>query len=251
MLPKRSIVNRRMCWYNFKRKKATLIKRKTRFRARKIIDWRLCFIADSGATEGRDILSLVKRAVDGGATLIQLRGKIWSTREFLEFGIKIRKMLEVKNVPLIINDKVDIALACGAAGVHLGQEDLPLRLARKILGNKRIIGISVNTPDEAEAAENEGADYLGAGPVFPTSSKNNLGPLLGLEGIRRIRAKVKIPILAIGGIKASNAAKVISAGVDGVAVISAIAASPSPNKAATEIIESIGKVKIRSGASEN
>jgi len=207
------------------------------------IDWRLCFIADSGATEGRDILSLIKRAVDGGATLIQLRGKIWSTREFLEFGIKIRKMLEVKNVPLIINDRVDIALACGAAGVHLGQEDMPLPCARKILGETKLIGISVNTPEEAVAADKEGADYVGAGPVFATSSKKVLEPFLGLDGLQKIRAKVRIPILAIGGITVANAPAVISAGADGVAVISAIAAAGNPKKAATEIIESIGEVR--------
>jgi len=219
-----------------------MIKKDLQKRITSRIDWRLCFIADSEAAAGRDILCLIGEAVKGGATLIQLRGKIWNTREFLDISFKVREMLEAKNVPLIINDRVDIALACGAAGVHLGQEDLPLPYARKILGRNRLIGISVNTPEEAIAAEKKGADYVGAGPVFHTSSKADLQPLLGLEGLKKIRAKVKIPILAIGGIKAGNAAKVISAGADGVAVISAIGVSKNPREAATELIDAIGKV---------
>lgn len=226
-----------------------MIKGKTRFKAKKFIDWRLCFIADSEAAAGRNILRLISGAVEGGATLIQLRGKMWSTREFLEAGIKVRKMLEAINVPLIINDRVDIALACEADGVHLGQDDLPLPCARKILGKSRLIGISINTPEEAREAEKEGADYVGVGPVFATSSKKDLEPFLGLDGLQKIRAIARIPILAIGGITVGNAADVISAGADGVAVISAIAAAHNPKKAATELIESIGRVK-KAGSNE-
>lgn len=208
-----------------------------------LIDWRLCFIADSDAAVGKDILQLIAEAVEGGATIIQLRGKKWSSREFLDMGIKAFRFLRHQRIPLIVNDRVDIALACEADGVHLGQDDMPLPYARETLGKSRIIGISVATPAEAEAAEKGGADYVGAGPVFSTLSKRDIGPLLGLEGLRMIREKVKIPILAIGGISASNVADVISAGADGVAVISAIAAAKNPVQAATEIIESIGKLK--------
>ena len=210
-----------------------------------LIDWRLCFIADSEAGAGRDILQLIAEAVEGGATIIQLRGKKWTSREFLDVGMKAGRFLRPRKIPLIINDRVDIALACGADGVHMGQDDLPLPYAREILGKDRIIGISVATPSEAEAAEKDGADYVGAGPVFATLSKTDLGPLLGLEGLRTIREKVKIPILAIGGIYASNVSDIICAGADGVAVISAIAAAKNPVQAATEIIESIGKLKNR------
>jgi thiamine-phosphate diphosphorylase len=122
---------------------------------------------------------------------------------------------------------------------------MPLPYAREILGKKRIIGISASTVDEAETAEKEGADYIGAGPIFQTVSKKDIGPLLGLEGLRKIRERVKIPILAIGGISAVNVAEVISAGADGVAVISAITASDEPQKAAAEIIESINRQKGR------
>jgi thiamine-phosphate pyrophosphorylase len=220
-------------------------KTKSKSRALSPIDWRLCFIADSEASAGRDILQLIAEAVEGGVTLIQLRGKKWTSREFLDVGMKAVRFLGPKKIPLIVNDRVDITLACGADGVHLGQDDLPLPCARKILGKDRIIGISVATPAEAEAAEKDGADYVGAGPVFATLSKKDLGPILGLEGLRTIREKVKIPILAIGGITVANFSDVISAGADGVAVISAIAAAANSKKAAIEIIESIGKLKNR------
>jgi len=206
------------------------------------VNWKLCFIADSEAAAGKDILQLIGAALEGGATIIQLRGKKWTSREFLEIGIKAVQFLRPKKRPLIINDRVDIALACEADGVHLGQDDMPLLCAREILGKKRIIGISVSTPEDAKAAEIGGADYIGAGPIFKTLSKKDVGPLLGLEGVRRIREEVKVPILAIGGISVANAADVIAAGADGVAVISAITAADNPKKAATEIIESIGKI---------
>ena len=203
------------------------------------IDWRLCFIADSEAAEGKNVLALIAEAVAGGATMVQLRGKRWVDREFLDMGRKAVRITRPKKVPLIINDRVDLALACTADGVHLGQQDMPVLYARKILGTDRIIGISVANAEEARAAEKDGADYIGAGPIFSTSSKKDIGPLLGLEGLREIRAKVKTPILAIGGISAVNAAVVISAGADGIAVISAITDAADPRKAAAKIIKSI------------
>jgi thiamine-phosphate pyrophosphorylase len=207
------------------------------------IDWTLCFIADSEASAGRDILWLIEEAVAGGATIIQLRGKIWTDRDFLRRGVKAIELLRPKGIPLIINDRADIALACGADGVHLGQDDLPVRTARKILGRDRLIGVSVNTPEEVRKAEEVGADYAGAGPVFATLSKPDLKPLLGLESLRRIRAETRLPILGIGGITPANVADVITAGADGVAVISAIASAVSPRQASTEFIEAIGKVR--------
>jgi len=156
------------------------------FRSR--IDWRLCFIADIEALAGMDVLQMIGEAVAGGATIIQMRTKKRDTREFLELVIKATELLRNSKVPLIINDRVDIALACDADGVHLGQTDMPLPYARRLLGKKKIIGISVSTLDEARAAENERANYLGVGPVFPTSSKMDLPPVVGLEGVREIRA---------------------------------------------------------------
>jgi thiamine-phosphate pyrophosphorylase len=209
------------------------------------IDWKLCFIADSEAAAERDVISLAAEAVEGGATIIQLRGKKWTSRDFLELGLRAGRLLRPKKIPLIINDRLDIALACKADGVHLGQDDMPLLYARKLLGKDRMIGISVATPAEAEVAARGGADYIGAGPVFRTLSKQDLGPLLGLEGLRSIRQKVTIPILAIGGISSANVSDVVSAGADGIAVISAIASAANPKKAATELIETIEKLKNR------
>ena len=202
-------------------------------------------MADAEAARGKDIIQLIGAAVEGGATIIQLRGKIWTCREFLQVGINAVQFLRPKKILLIINDRVDIALACEADGVHLGQDDIPLPYARKILGKKRIIGISASAVKEAEAAEKGGADYIGVGPIFRTLSKKDVGPLLGLDRLSKIRKIVKIPIVAIGGISAANVAEVISAGADGVAVISAITASDEPQKAAAEIIESINKQKGR------
>jgi len=207
------------------------------------IDWSLCFIADSEASAGRNILWLIEEAVAGGATIVQLRGKKWTVREFLTIGVEAVELLRPKGIPLIINDRTDIALACRADGVHLGQDDLPVEAARKILGLGRLIGLSVNTPEEARKAEDVGANYIGVGPIFPTLSKPDLSPLLGVEGLRRIRAEARLPILAIGGITAARAAEVIAAGADGLAVISAIASAVSPRQASTEFIEAIGKVR--------
>lgn len=211
---------------------------------KKTIDWRLCFIADSEAAAGKDILRLAVEAAAGGATIIQLRGKTWTDQKFLRIASELARVLRPKGIPLIINDRADTAFLCRADGVHLGQDDIPLAAARKILGKKALIGVSVCTPAEAAAAEADGADYLGAGPIFPTLSKLDLPPLLGLAGLREIRARVQIPILAIGGVTAPNAADVMDAGADGVAVISAIASAADPRRAASELIESIGKVKL-------
>ncbi len=207
------------------------------------IDWSLCFIADSEGSAGRDILWLIEEAVAGGATIVQLRGKTWTDRDFFRIAVKAVELVQTKRIPFIINDRADIALASRADGVHLGQDDLPVKAAREILGRDLLIGLSVNTPDDARKAEEAGADYIGVGPVFPTVSKRDLQPLLGLEGLRKIRAEVKLPILAIGGISATNAAEVIAAGADGVAVISAIGSAVNPRRASTEFIEAIGKVR--------
>ncbi len=211
------------------------------------IDWSLCFIADSDAAAGKDILRLIGEAVAGGATIVQLRGKRWTSREFLNLGVQAIRFLRPKKIPLIINDRVDIALACKAEGVHLGREDIPLPFAREILGKNSLIGLSVTTPEEAESAQKMEAGYVGVGPIFRTLSKKDPGPALGLEGLRKIREKIKIPIVAIGGISAANAGDVISAGADGVAVISAITAAQDPRNAATKIIDALGKLRNRAG----
>jgi thiamine-phosphate pyrophosphorylase len=209
------------------------------------VDWRLCFVADSEGAAVTDILTLIGRAVRGGATLVQLRGKAWTDRQFLDLATQARELLMPAGVPLIINDRADIARAAGADGVHLGQTDLPVAAAREILGRRSIIGLSAATPGDAREGEVAGADYLGVGPVFVTRSKEDAGAPLGLVAIRKIRSVTNLPILAIGGISAENAPAVISAGADGVAVISAITAAGDPAREAAKIIESIGILGIR------
>lgn len=205
----------------------------------KLIDWTLCLVSDPEVARGREILPLIEESVDAGVTLIQLRGKKLKIRDFLELALETSKVLRAKNIPLIINDRIDIALSCEASGVHLGQEDLPLPFARKILGKNKWIGITVNTVKEALEAEAQGADYLGVGPIFYTPAKKELKPLLGLTGLKAIKEKVKIPILAIGGINAKNARGVIASGADGIAVISAIMAEEDIHRATRDLIREI------------
>ena len=205
----------------------------------KNIDWALCLVADGEAAGERNIFDLIREAVEGGATIVQLRGKNWNTREFLEMSMKSAAFLRKKEIPLIINDRIDIALACKASGVHLGQEDLPLPFARNILGKRKIIGISVSNGEEAVRAQAGGANYIGVGPIFPTLSKKSATPPLGPEGLKKIKEKVKIPILAIGGIDVGNASEVIEAGADGIAVISAIMGSRDARKAAKELLQAV------------
>ena len=207
------------------------------------IDWTLCLIADTEFASGRDIIRLTDAAVKEGVTLVQLRAKNLPARDFLHLALKLSEKLRRKKTPLIINDRVDIAFSCGAAGVHLGQDDLPLPYARKILGRHKLIGISVNTAEEAQSAEEEGADYLGVGQVYFTTTKKSGKPSLRLEGLRAIREKVRIPILAIGGINHKNASKVMACGADGIAVISAIWGAKNIHQATKELLAAIKKGK--------
>lgn len=196
-------------------------------------------MADSEAAGSRNLISIIREAVDAGVTLVQLRGKKLEIRAFLNLAVQASEFLKSRNIPLIINDRIDVALACEADGVHLGQEDLPLPIARKIMRKERLIGISVNTLKEAEESEAEGADYIGVGPIFYTSSKEDLRSILGFEGLKAMRNKVKIPILAIGGINTENAGDVIASGADGIAVISAIMDAKNITEATRNLLEAI------------
>lgn len=199
------------------------------------LDYTLCLVADAGFAGGRDLLALAEQAVAGGATLVQLRAKGFPDRDLVELGRWMAERLARLGVPLIVNDRADIALACGAAGVHLGQDDLPIEAARRISGPEAVIGVSVNTVEEALRAQAEGASYLGAGPVFPTETKDTRLPAIGPDGLRDIKRAVKIPVVGIGGITASNAPELAGTGIDGIAVISAILASPDARQAAEKL----------------
>ena len=177
----------------------------------------------------------VESALRGGTTVIQLREKDCSSREFYELGLRVKKITERYNAPLIINDRVDIALAVGAAGVHVGQGDLPCKVVREIVGPDMIVGVSAATLDEAVQAEEDGADYLGVGAMYATATKTDTRPV-SMEELLKIRAAVKIPIVVIGGINKQTLGNFKGTGVDGLAVVSAIVAQPDPEAAARELL---------------
>lgn len=202
----------------------------------------LYLVADVDYAAERDIVSLVEDAIQGGVTTVQLRAKGLGTREFFRLATRMTAVLKRRDVPLIINDRVDIALACGADGVHLGQSDMPPDTARKLVGESKIIGVSVNTPKEAREAERLGADYVGLGPIYATATKDTDLPVLGSDGIRRMRGKIGIPIVAVGGINAGNAAEVMKSGAAGVAVVSAILGAPDVRLAAANLKKAMLRV---------
>lgn len=195
----------------------------------------LQLVTDRSLARGRMLVDLVRSAVAGGVTCVQLREKNCSTREFLHEALLLRDLLRPLGVPLIINDRLDVALAADADGVHLGQQDMPISVARRLTPPGWIIGVSAESVEDAVRAEAEGADYVGISPVFGTPTKTDTAPPLGLEGVRRIRAAVRLPLVAIGGIHAGNAVEVMTAGADGLAVVSAIVAADCPRTAAQAI----------------
>jgi len=200
-----------------------------------VADYSLYLVADAGFAAGRDLPGLVEAAVDGGVTIVQLRAKNLAGGAFVALGLEIAGRLAARGVLLLINDRVDIALACGAAGIHLGQDDMPVAAARRLIGPDAVIGVSVNTPGEARRAEREGADYVGAGPAYATATKETGLAVLGPEGIGLIRRGIGIPVVAIGGISAANAAEMERAGADGIAVVSAILGAPDARQAAAAL----------------
>ena len=199
------------------------------------IDYSLYLCTDRRLMTSPTIEASAESALRGGTTVIQLREKDCSSREFYELGLRVKKITERYNAPLIINDRVDIALAVGAAGVHVGQGDLPCKVVREIVGPDMIVGVSAATLDEAVQAEEDGADYLGVGAMYATATKTDTRPV-SMEELLKIRAAVKIPIVVIGGINKQTLGNFKGTGVDGLAVVSAIVAQPNPEAAARELL---------------
>jgi thiamine-phosphate pyrophosphorylase len=193
-----------------------------------VTDQRLCL--------GRPLTSVVAQAVRAGIACVQLREKTASFREFLHQALALKPILASAGVPLIINDRVDIALAAGADGVHLGQTDMPYETARRLLGPSAVIGLSVETREDVQAAQDLDVDYLGVSPIFATPTKTDTKTPWGLEGLAEIRAYSRHPLVAIGGLNAANAPKIIQAGADAVAVVSAICSARDPYAAARELV---------------
>ena len=179
-------------------------------------------LTDHQWSRGRDVLTVARAALDGGATVIQLRDKTANTHVLIEEGLALRALTRERDALLIVNDRVDVALAVESDGAHVGQEDMPAALARQLLGPHRILGVSVANVQEAEAALAGGADYLGVGPIFPSAGKVDAGPATGVNVLTELTARSSLPLVAIGGITAENAPEVMRAGAAGVAVITAV-----------------------------
>ncbi len=191
-------------------------------------DLRLYLVTDRPLCAGRDLLDVVAQAVPGGVTMVQLREKHATTREFLELARRLKALLDPMDVPLLINDRLDIALAVDASGLHVGQNDMPYAEARRLLGPGKIIGLTIDSEDDLRAAQDLDVDYLGVGPVFPTTTKENPSPVIGLEGLARARGLSRHRIVGIGAVNEDNAAQVMATGVDGVAVVSALCSAHDP-----------------------
>lgn len=189
---------------------------------------RLYLVTDQPSLKGRTLIDLVQAAVQGGVTCVQLREKHASSRDFYAQAVALMDLLTPLDIPLIINDRLDIALACGAHGVHLGQSDLPVQAARKLLPPGVFIGWSVETLEDVADSATLPLDYLGVSPVFATPTKTDTAPPWGLEGLQRIRAHSLLPLVAIGGIQLHNATQVLQAGADSLAVVSAICSADDP-----------------------
>jgi thiamine-phosphate pyrophosphorylase len=198
-------------------------------------DLLLYLCTDRALALGRPLAEAVEAAIAGGVTMVQLREKHASTGEFYRIALEVQAVTRRRHIPLVINDRLDIALAVGAEGVHLGQTDLPLTAARRLAGKAMFIGLSASTVEEALAAEQDGADYLGVGAVYPTGTKADTGEAIGLEGLAAVRAAVKIPVVGIGGVNAGNAAAVAATGAAGIAVISGILSQPDIEAAARKL----------------
>lgn len=191
-------------------------------------DYSIYLVTDDGCLQGRALIDCVRKALDGGVTLVQYRAKTASSAEMYAEALQLKALCDSFNVPLIINDRLDIAMAVGAAGVHLGQDDLPCAAARKILGEDYLIGVSAHNPAEAKAALQSGADYLGCGAVFGTATKADVKKL-GTDGLAAICKAKGLPVVGIGGVTADNYREVRAAGADGAAIVSGILAQPDIN----------------------
>lgn len=196
-------------------------------------------ITDRALAGELSIMDAAEAALKGGASVVQLREKRLDTREFYRDGLKIKEIAAAYDAVFIVNDRIDVALALDADGVHLGREDIPIEVARRILGPDKIIGLTIKAPDQALEPAAGYADYLGAGPIYRTSVKPELTSTWGPEGVRLVKTMTDLPIVAIGGIKPSNARAVIEAGADAVAVISAVMAADDPEDATRRLLAEI------------
>lgn len=206
------------------------------------IDYTLYLCTDRKFMKTETLEETVEQAVKGGCSVVQLREKDCTTKEFYELALRIKEVTQKYNIPLIIDDRIDICMAADADGVHLGQEDMPIVQARKLLGEEKIIGVSAHNVEEARKAWQEGADYLGVGAIFGTNTKKNTVDT-SIETLREICVSVPIPVVAIGGVDLSNIARLAGSKIRGVAVVSAIMASEEPKAAAEKLVIKVREVQ--------
>lgn len=204
-------------------------------------DFQLYVITGEEFHPTRDVVEVMEEAIQGGADIIQLRDKTNSKRVVLDKARKLRELTRKYDIPFIVNDHIDIALAVDADGIHLGQDDMPLHLARKIVGKDKIIGISTHRIQEAREAEQGGADYIGAGPIFPTNSKSDVVDPVTTSYLNEVVSEISIPFVAIGGIKLHNVADVVNSGANRICVISEVVGSGDVKGTCEMFIQKIGE----------
>lgn len=202
---------------------------------RSALDLSLYLVTDRELSMGRDLAEIVRRAIAGGVSIVQLREKNCSRSEFIALARKLLQVTRPAGIPLIVNDAPDVAVEAGADGIHIGQNDMPAEQVREIVGKKMIIGLSVENAGQASAANRLPVDYLGISPVYSTPTKTDTAPALGLDGVAAVRAATGLPLVGIGGINNKNAGEIISAGADGIAVVSAICSAAQPQEAASRL----------------
>ena len=198
------------------------------------IDLSLYLVTDNSNDEEK-FLNTIEEAIKGGVSVVQIREKTADTLDFYNLALKVKEITTNYNIPLIINDRVDVALAIDADGVHVGQSDMPCDVTRKLIGPDKILGVSAATIDEAKKAESDGADYIGTGAVFPTSTKDD-APSVTKQELKEIVESINIPVVAIGGINLENACELIDTGIAGLSVVSAIMSSDNPKKSSEELL---------------
>ena len=204
----------------------------------KSFDTSLYLVTDRSGMGNCEFESKIRSAVEGGCTMVQLREKNINSYLMYQRALSIKKITDEYHIPLIINDRLDIMLAVGADGVHLGQQDIPVKIVRRLIGKDKIIGVSAHCPEEAEKAERDGADYLGVGAIFPTTTKKDI-IITPVDVLRKIKETVSVPVVAIGGINQNNINTLKGSHVDGVAVISAIMKSKDPKSSAVALKASV------------
>ena len=204
----------------------------------KSFDTSLYLVTDRSGMGDCEFESKIRSAVEGGCTMVQLREKNVNSYLIYQRALSIKRITDEYHIPLIINDRLDIMLAVGADGVHLGQQDIPVKIVRRLIGKDKIIGVSAHCPEEAEKAEQDGADYLGVGAIFPTETKKDI-IITPVDVLRKIKETVSVPVVAIGGINQNNINTLKGSHVDGVAVISAIMKSKDPKSSAVALKASV------------